>query len=248
MKKVLVLAGLDPTAGAGVVADILTINNLAAYPLPIITTLSAQNTQKVTTIISINNDIIKQQFDAIYADTSIDIIKIGLIDNNNKEAIKYIISKAKCRVVLDPVLTSSTNYNFNNMTIIKKLLKSVYLLTPNALELQRLSDEKDEKSSVKKLNLPYILITKTDSSDKTITHKLYKNSELIKTFNYKKLPHNYHGSGCVLSAALSVMLINHNTIDACKLAFDYTYQSLLNAKKIGKMQLSPNHQFNYVYK
>jgi hydroxymethylpyrimidine/phosphomethylpyrimidine kinase len=70
---------------------------------------------------------------------------------------------------------------------------------------------------------------------------LYHNSNLIRKFTYKKLPGQYHGSGCTLSSAIAALVAKNIPIeDACKKALDYTYQSLLSAKKVGKMQYHPN--------
>ena len=75
-------------------------------------------------------------------------------------------------------------------------------------------------------------------------HRLYHNANLISKFTYKKLSGQYHGSGCTLSSAIAALLANNVPVeDACKKALDYTYQSLLSAKKVGKMQYHPNRTF-----
>lgn len=241
VNQILVLAGLDPQGSAGISADILAINNAGSFALPIITNLTAQNTNQVFAINPIASDIIIKQFDAINHDSEINCIKIGLITQGNLRAIEYIFNHTKnIKIILDPIIKSSTNDDLGNIKLIKKLLKNVFLLTPNSKELELLTGETDQQKAVEKLQIPWTLITQTDTSTKIIIHKLFKNNTLIKEFEYKKLTGNYHGSGCVLSASIAGK-INDLTVEmACKYGLKYTYQSLLNPLKIGKMQFTPN--------
>jgi hydroxymethylpyrimidine/phosphomethylpyrimidine kinase len=86
-----------------------------------------------------------------------------------------------------------------------------------------------------------VLLTTTDVSDASIEHRLYQQAKLVKSYTYDKLLGNYHGSGCTLSSAISALIASGVDIEiACKKALDYTYQTLLNAKNIGKMQFHPN--------
>jgi hydroxymethylpyrimidine/phosphomethylpyrimidine kinase len=85
------------------------------------------------------------------------------------------------------------------------------------------------------------LVTTTDSSEVDIEHRLYHNSKLVEQFSYIKLPDKYHGSGCTLSSAISALIASDVAVNiACRRALDYTYQTLLNAKSLGKMQYHPN--------
>ena len=71
--------------------------------------------------------------------------------------------------------------------------------------------------------------------------KFYHEAKLIQKFIYDKLPHKFHGSGCTLSSAISALIASGDDVDvACNKALQYTYQCLLNAKKLGKMQFHPN--------
>jgi hydroxymethylpyrimidine/phosphomethylpyrimidine kinase len=85
------------------------------------------------------------------------------------------------------------------------------------------------------------LVTTADSSDADIEHRLYHDSKLVERFCYNKLPDKYHGSGCTLSSAIGALVASGVAVNvACGRALDYTYQTLLNAKKLGKMQYHPN--------
>ena len=77
--SVLVFSGLDPSGAAGISADIETINNFGLTPLPIITVLTAQNTQKLDLVEVPNECLLEKQFELINEDISFDTIKIGLL-------------------------------------------------------------------------------------------------------------------------------------------------------------------------
>jgi hydroxymethylpyrimidine/phosphomethylpyrimidine kinase len=151
--------------------------------------------------------------------------------------------------VLDPIINASTGVCFLPKKLInalkENLLPKTTLLTPNMAELFALTDEQDEQKAIKKLTCEWVLLTKTDVSDKNIEHRLYRHGVLIKSFNYQKLPHNYHGSGCTLASSIAALLAKKNRMEiACQIALDYTYQTLLNAKRVGKIQHHPNRHLS----
>ena len=244
---VLLFSGLDPSGAAGIAADIETINQFGVTPLPIITTLTAQNTQKVQSLKPTADILLEDQFHLIDADIYFKTIKIGLLGSSSQ--IKTISNLLKGRsddlIILDPIILSSSDTKLcsNNMIAMmkKELIPLCLVLTPNLEELKLLAPGLDEQSAVKSLNCPWILVTTTDSSEIEIEHRLYHHSKLVRKFHYKKLPGNYHGSGCTLSSAISALLASNVSVeDVFSRALDYTYQTLLNAKKLGKMQYHPN--------
>ena len=249
LDSVLVLSGLDPCGGAGVSADIETINQFGVTPLPIITTLTVQNTQSVKSAQAVDVKLITEQFNHLKEDVDFSVVKIGLLSSNTQ--IQIIASLLKtCEaitVVLDPVVSSSTGQQLLEdqalKTLKQDLLPMVTVLTPNVAELIALSSMNDEQKAIESLPCEWVLLTTTDTSDEQIEHRLYHHAQCVERFTYIKLPGNYHGSGCTLSSAISALLASGVDVDiACKRALDYTYQSLLNAKSIGKMQYHPNRE------
>tara|TARA_B110000305_G_scaffold51615_1_gene56394 strand:- start:7169 stop:7579 length:411 start_codon:yes stop_codon:yes gene_type:complete len=121
-----------------------------------------------------------------------------------------------------------------------ELIPLCLIVTPNLAELSALAPGLNEESAVASLDCPWVLVTTTDTSEVQIEHRLYHDSTLIKKFTYTKLPGQYHGSGCTLSSAIAALIeLNASVEDACKGGLEYTYQSLLSAQKIGKMQYHP---------
>lgn len=243
---VLVLSGLDPCGGAGISADIETISQFGLTTLPIITTMTVQNTQSVVHIEPVDVKIIDRQFRHLQTDVDFNVVKIGLICSS--EQIKTIAKLVKNQIiVLDPIIKSSTQDALLQAQAIlamrKYLLPLVKILTPNMAELRALSNERNEQKAIKKLPCDWVLLTTTDVSYTMIEHRLYHHAKLVKNYTYDKLLGNYHGSGCTLSSAIAALIAHGLSIqDACQQALDYTYQTLLNAKSIGKMQHHPNRK------
>ena len=244
---VLLFSGLDPSGAAGVSADIETINQFGITPLPIITTLTVQNTQNVTFLEATNNSLIQAQFKSIKEDIDFKVVKIGLLGSSSqiKAISKLLINRTDLSIVLDPIIVSSSDNELSTDSMIEAMKNDLIplcsLLTPNLSELSSLAPGQNEQSAVASLKCPWVLVTSSDSSEVEIEHRLYHLSNLVSKFCYKKLPGNYHGSGCTLSSAISALIATDVSVeDACRRALDYTYQTLLNAKKLGKMQYHPN--------
>lgn len=245
LDRVLVLSGLDPCGGAGIAADIETINQFGVTPLPIITTLTVQNTQCVSEIQPVDHQLIIKQLKALVEDIDIDVVKIGLLSSTAQiKAIASWLTESHT-VVLDPIIKASTADELLAQEAIQslkqELLPKVFLLTPNVSELEALAPGLSEQEAVKSLPCEWVLLTTTDTSEKMIEHRLYHQGELCERFSYHKLPGVYHGSGCTLASAISALIASKLDVKVCvKHALDYTYQTLLNAKQIGKIQYHPN--------
>ncbi len=245
LDRVLVLSGLDPCGGAGIAADIETINQFGATPLPIITTLTVQNTQCVSEIQPVDHQLIIKQLKVLAEDIDIDVVKIGLLSSTAQiKAIASWLTESHI-VVLDPIIKASTEDELLTQEAIQalkqELLPKVFLLTPNVAELEVLAPGLSEQETVKSLPCEWVLLTTTDTSEKMIEHRLYHQGELCERFSYHKLPGDYHGSGCTLASAISALIASKLDVNiGVKRALDYSYQTLLNAKQIGKMQYHPN--------
>ena len=244
--SVLLFSGLDPSGAAGISADIETINQFGLNPLPIVTSLTAQNTQRVESTDVVKDSLLEKQFNLLDEDISFNTVKIGLLGSVSqiKTISRLIGEKNTLNVVVDPILISGTQENMSSIKMVGVMKKYLFpkctILTPNLEELNLLSPGLSEKEAVSSLNCPWVLVTTSDSSKIDIEHRLYNKSSLIRRFNYKKLPDKFHGSGCTLSSAISALLAKGIAIEeACDQGLAYTYQCLLNAKKLGKMQYHP---------
>ena len=245
--SVLVFSGLDPSGGAGISADIEALNQFGVTALPIVTVLTAQNTCEVVQIEVVDCSLIEAQYRAVAADIDFQVAKIGLLGSTEQiNTIANCLSeKPNLSVVLDPVIRATSDTQLVDESAIlamrEQLISLATIITPNQSELALLAPDLDESNAVKSLSCPWVLLTGTDNSQQDIEHRLYCLGELHSSFNYVKLPGQYHGSGCTLASSISALLALGVDVDiACKRALDYCYQTLLSAKKLGKMQYHPN--------
>ena len=134
---VLLFSGLDPSGAAGVSADIETINQFGITPLPIITTLTVQNTQNVTFLEATNNSLIQAQFKSIKEDINFKVVKIGLLGSSSqiKAISKLLINRTDLSIVLDPIIVSSSDNELSTDSMIEAMKNDLIplcsLLTPN---------------------------------------------------------------------------------------------------------------------
>ena len=227
--SVLLFSGLDPSGAAGVSADIETINQFGVTPLPIITTLTAQNTQRVLSLEPTKSSLLELQFKLIDEDISFNTVKIGLLGSPYQVKVisKLLREKRGVNIVIDPIISSSTEHILSSNEMIdamkKELIPLCLILTPNLAELNALAPGLNEESAISSLNCPWVLLTTSDSSEIQVEHRLYHDSNLIRKFTYKKLAGQYHGSGCTLSSAIAALVaLDVGVEDACEKALDYT--------------------------
>ena len=242
---VLSIAGVDPSAGAGVFADIKTFQALGVYGCGVVTALTAQNPYKFFSAEEIDADYIAQQIDSIMDAYEIEYIKTGML--YSPEIIKVVsqkIDEYNLKAVVDPVMIATSGGNLTKTDIAKSinkyLLPKAILTTPNVSEAETLTGMKIENKndaidSAKKIqcnsfitggHLNGINIFNIDNEISV------KKQKLLKT-------NNLHGSGCNLSSAIVAYLALGNDLKkSCLKAMDYVYESIKNgdyATLIAKM-------------
>src|SRR5690606_10979958 len=105
MHKVLIIAGSDPSGGAGIQADIKTVTLLGGYAMTAITALTIQNTLGVTGVMAVPPETIKAQAFACLEDIGADAIKTGMLgDASVMEAVADILDISEAFKVIDPVM------------------------------------------------------------------------------------------------------------------------------------------------
>lgn len=246
---ILCFSGLDPSGGAGIQADIEAIAANGGHAAPVITASTQQDTRGVYAIQPVDADFIQQQARVILEDMSVDMIKIGMLGSLEvAEAVAGVVrSTSQTPVVLDPVLAAGSGDSLSSESLIafirEQLLPHCQVATPNTLEAMRLAPEasspEDAAALLSANNSGAILLTGSHASSQDIHHKLYQEQQLVKQYDNPRLPGEFHGSGCTLAASLACHLVSAPLETACQQALDYTCQSLLQARALGRGQLIP---------
>lgn len=256
---VLVFAASDPSGGAGMQADILTLASMGCHPLSVITAITVQDTIGVEGLLAIESEWVADQARALLEDMTIDAFKIGVMGSvENIAAIAEVIADyPDVPLIVDPVLASGRGDELasDEMThaLRELLLPQTTIITPNSLEARRLaeSDEDGDEPTLAvcaerlvESGAEFVLITGTHESTSQVVNTLYGKSGVVRSDNWPRLPGSYHGSGCTLASAIAAMLANGLELpEAVREAQDYTWHALDKAFRPGMGQYIPDRLF-----
>ena len=254
---VLTFAASDPSGGAGMQADLLTLASMGCHPVSVITALTVQDTAGVEGVLAIDADWVADQARCLLEDMPVDAFKIGVLGSlESIAAIAEILSDyPDVPVVLDPVLASGRGDEFasDEMTdaIRELLLPHTTILTPNSLEARRLADVEDDDTPLAmcaerliEIGAGHVLITGTHEPTIDVVNTLYSKGGVVRSDTWARLPGSYHGSGCTLASAIAAMLANGLDIaEAVREAQDYTWHALRKGYRPGMGQFLPDRLF-----
>src|ERR671930_2527792 len=109
MKVALSIAGSDSGSAAGIQADLKTFSALGVYGCTAITTITAQNTQRVSAISEVEPEIIRKQITSIMIDIPPNAIKIGMVYSKTIiQTVSNLMKDSKCQVILDPIIVAGS--------------------------------------------------------------------------------------------------------------------------------------------
>jgi hydroxymethylpyrimidine/phosphomethylpyrimidine kinase len=216
------IAGYDPSGGAGLLADIKTLEQLKVQGLGVCTAMTLQTESQCLTLNWQPLHEILSAIDVLMKNYHIEAIKIGVV--KDAQFLTQIIEKIKSinsevKIVWDPVLKSTSEFSFfdlNTISELENVLKQIDLITPNYNEYEALKeDHLFEKSE----NSCSILIKGGHREDKLGTDILLENGKEISIHpaNETSVYYPKHGSGCVLSSAIaSHLALGKNVEEACR--------------------------------
>lgn len=257
---VLTFAATDPSGGAGVQADILTLSSLGCHPLSVITGVTVQDTVGVEDVLALDAEWVVDQARCVLEDMPVSVFKIGLLGSVEIiAAIAEIVSDyPEIPLVLDPVLASGRGDELASDDVIlamrELLIPQTTVLTPNSLEARRLAQEEADDNEfpgleecarrLLALGSEFVLITGAHENTAEVRNSLYGRDGLLRTDNWQRLPGSYHGSGCTLASAIAANLANGlDLVEAVRDAQDYTWQSLAHGFRPGMGQHFPDRFF-----
>ena len=236
------VAGFDPCAGAGITADAKTFEALGVYGLGAVSAVTFQNQDEFLGARWLSREEISSQLEALSRKFSPRYVKIGLIENFDTllgvvEEIKRTLPNA--RIIWDPILKASAGWVFHEKTDRQKLseiLRNIYLLTPNAEEVKALFGDTSEKElqAVCRRHGVNILWKGGHESGVLATDRLVT-PEGVEAFSVARARAGKHGTGCVLSAAItSYLTLGYPLAAACRHGQEHVNRFIRsNAGKLG---------------
>jgi hydroxymethylpyrimidine/phosphomethylpyrimidine kinase len=254
---VISFAASDPTGGAGLQADLLTIASLGCHPVSIVTGITVQDTRGVESIYAVESALVARQARHVLEDIPVAAIKIGVVGSSgNTQAVAEILAEHPgIPVVLDPVLASGrgdTLADDETIGILRSaLLPRATVLTPNSLEVRRLAgaaagaDLARCARELVKLGCGFVLVTGTHEKETEVVNTLYDARGVVREDRWERLPGSYHGSGCTLASAIAALLAKGLAVDqAVRRAQEYTWKSLAAGYSPGHGQAIPDRFFS----
>jgi hydroxymethylpyrimidine/phosphomethylpyrimidine kinase len=231
---------MDPSGGAGILADIKTFEALGAHGLGVCTALTFQNHAEWNGITWMDRDTIQNQVNSIIPMYPIKAVKIGIIQN--LEVLNEVLSRTResepdMQVVWDPVLSSTTGFHFHKRLDWEKLYDicaAVDVITPNVEEITVLGGHAPwEESAAAFSRVCAVLVTGHSQGDGKVCDILVKDGHR-REFTRPGIPAGgKHGSGCVLSSALAAFLAQgHDLEGACEKAGAYVHRFLKSSESM----------------
>ncbi len=247
MIKLLSIAGSDPSSGAGIQADLKTFQKLGVFGMAIPAALTVQSSRGVFGVEPLTGQLLSKQLDTLLSDIKPNAVKTGmLLAKQNVDAVAKAVGKFKIKnLVIDPVLRSSSGRMLMQPdaleTLRKKLIPLALVVTPNIPEAEVLSgmsitsDQDMDFAAGKILDRgPSYVLIKGGHRRGPATDTLYGGKRVF-TFSTLRRKGEFHGTGCVLSAALAVFIAEGLPVEkAVEKAKQFVDKMLKTSKPPGK--------------
>lgn len=247
--NILVIAGHDPSGGAGIQADIEAAAANGAHAATVITLLTCQDTTNVHAVQPIDDAFFSHCLDTAVADMRFGAIKTGAIANPNQvRLIAALVARLPdVPLVVDPVLVAAGGGALADdqvgLALREQLFARATVITPNAREARALCDGEadiERCGALLSTQTSNVLITGGDEADAPVINRHYVDGERAQRYEWPRLDGVFHGSGCTLASAVAAALAHgHSANEALTRAQEYTWQALEHAFAAGRGQRIP---------
>lgn len=261
IKNVLTIAGVDPSGGAGVLADVKVMSALGTYACAVIAALTAQNTRAVTGVLPVPAEFVTRELDTLFEDVRIDAVKIGMLGATDvMEAVAASLERWRPRwVVLDTVMVAKSGDRLMPDESVayfrKRLLPLASVITPNLPEAEVLlgvqSIEPESMTEAARALFALcggktaVYLKGGHASGEAACDVFYDGGVPLLLSAPRTPTKNTHGTGCSLSSAIAAYLARTDDLKAsARLAKDYITEAIAasDALEVGSGH-GPVHHF-----
>jgi hydroxymethylpyrimidine/phosphomethylpyrimidine kinase len=257
---VLTFAAADPSGGAGLQADLLTLSSMGCHALSVVTAITVQDTASVEAVMAMEAEWVADQARMLLEDMTVQAFKVGYCGSiENIAAIAEIVSDyPDVPLILDPVLLAGGGDDVPVDDLVAGLrdllVPQSTIVTPSGIEARRLAqedaDEPDDASTEEcaarliQLGAEYVLVTGTHVNTPQVINTLYGAQGVVREDKWDRLPGQFHGAGCTLASAIAAALANGlDLAEAVRDAQEYTWQTLAAGFRPGMGRLLPDRFF-----
>ena len=254
--RAMTIAGSDSGGGAGIQADLKTFGALGVFGTCAITTITAQNTVGVDSVLDTPTSMIEAQIDAIVSDIGADAVKTGMLSSS--DIIRCVAARLHYHSlrprVVDPVMLASTGFPLLKDDAVEAmrtvLIPMATVVTPNSREASVLTEMKmnnveDLKSAAKMLVEDMgakNAVVKGGHLSGPATDVLYDGSDFTLYTSERIETTNTHGTGCTLASAIAAGLAKGLELPvAMQQAKDYVTAAIRTSFSVGRGHGPLNH-------
>ncbi|MGP1360739.1 hydroxymethylpyrimidine/phosphomethylpyrimidine kinase [Campylobacter sp.] len=238
MKKILIIAGSCNSGTAGLQADIKTCAKLNCYSATAVTSLVAETTDAIKSVVCLEPSFVKDQLNTLAEEFSFDAIKIGMLFSEEiMEVVHEFLLNQNTKVVLDPVCVSKSGHKLikdSAVSKLKELMSLATIATPNLDEANVLFEGNFKE-------LPCDIIVKKRVSEGSSIDTLYRKDGLLQIFKTPLIdPLIMSGTGCSFSTALACFLAKGKSLEeSIQLSKEYICSIIKDSidTKLGKNRL-----------
>jgi hydroxymethylpyrimidine kinase/phosphomethylpyrimidine kinase len=251
MKTVLVIAGYDPSAGAGVLADVKAVAAMGCYAAACVTSITFQNTQRVYGAEHQSAETLAAQIEPIYADLTVDAVKTGMLPTaaTIEVAAHAVAAHHRCPVVVDPVVRSTSGFDLVDAAALDALVTRLFplatVVTPNVVEAERLLGEpvrseadmgEAARALVGRFGARAALVTGGHLDLDAMAVDVLYDGNGLHTFSDRRVDStSTHGTGCTLASAIAANLALGRPLPAAVAAAKtYVSNAIRHAPGIGR--------------
>ncbi len=243
-KNGLILAGFDPSAGAGLLMDVKVFSAIDIYAFAVPTAIVEENTDTVNCITGVKPSVLRGQLKILLEHSDVSGVKIGMMySSKTAEQIREAIQEYRLKnIVFDPVVVSSSGaslFRGSAHTAVSTLLHFCTIITPNIPEASALSGIKINNKQDMLLSARYFI----DKGAAAVVIKgghfiqkgldLYMDRKQYAFLEAKVVHKDVHGTGCILSSAITAYLIKgYDKLEAVKRAKSFTLQAIKHSRRL----------------
>jgi hydroxymethylpyrimidine/phosphomethylpyrimidine kinase len=246
MRIALTIAGSDPTGGAGLQADLKVFRAFDVHGLSVVSAVTAQNTEGVDSLFPIDRETFEKQLSVLLQDIRPDALKLGMLYSRwTAETIGETVKQfALKNLVIDPVTVSSSGMSLADNGTLDSMRDLLFplskVITPNIYEASVLSgvmidtrEDMEEAARILKDLGPEVVVI-TGGHLEGIALDLYYDGE-FHAIEGEKMRGEYHGTGCVFSAAVTALLARgRSPLESVREAKNYVSDAIKKAYHPGR--------------
>ena len=248
----LTIAGLDPSGGAGVIADIKTFSAFGCFAASAVTSITFQNTMGVFGAEHQTAEVVRRQVEPIVEDYEIAALKTGMLPTREviAETARLVATMGAPRFVVDPVVRSTSGFDLIDDAALRALIETLFpladLITPNKPEAERISgmsinsedDIRVAADKMRSMGARNVLIKgghQVDDGDRhcAVDHLFIDGDAHVFTGEFIETTAT-HGTGCTLAAAITANLaLGKDLVEAVRIAKDFVTNAIRTAPMLG---------------